>query len=362
PAACDSAATAADRLRRAYCAAQQPRAGEFRAWWCHSALGVEGLTWDQALERLADNGFTAILPNMLWGGAAFYPSAVLPVAAAVAANGDQLAACVAAGKKHGIQVHVWKVNWYLGGRAPEKFVAELRRQGRLQANARGEELLWLCPSHPDNQRLEIASMIEVARRYDVDGLHFDYIRYPDAGHCFCAGCQERFGQATGAAVRDWPRDVREGGARRPAWLDWRRGNITAVVKAVSDQARAIKPEIKLSAAVFRNWEVDRDQVGQDWKQWCEAGYLDFVCPMDYTAGDVQFENWVVQQQRWAGRTPCYPGIGVSASHSTLPPDQVIAQINITRRRGTGGFVLFNYGPGEARDLLPLLGLGITARR
>jgi uncharacterized lipoprotein YddW (UPF0748 family) len=238
----------------------------------------------------------------------------------------------------------------------------MRREGRLQVSSRGVEEPWLCPSHPDNQKLEIDSMVEVARNYDVDGVHFDYIRYPDGDHCFCAGCKERFQRATGANVQNWPSDVLRDGAFRQQWLDWRRSNITAVVKAVSEQVRAIKPKVKISAAVFRNWSTDRDSVGQDWKLWCEQGYMDFICPMDYTESDTQFENWVKLQKVWAGKTPVYPGIGASTSSSRLGPDYVIGQIAITRRHNTTGFTIFNYGVTEARDLLPMLGKGITAKR
>jgi len=119
---------------------------------------------------------------------------------------------------------------------------------------------------------------------------------------------------------------------------------------------------KESAAVFRNWPSDRDSVGQDWKVWCDKGWLDFVCPMDYTPSHRQFENMVTQQVGWAGRVPCYPGIGESASSSRLGVDGVIEQIQITRRLKTGGFTIFNYGVTEAKELVPLLGLGVTAKR
>lgn len=360
-AAGSQATLAHESLLEAYCRAQKPLAGEFRAFWCHSAFGVRGMSWDEAIRRLADNGFNAILPNMLWGGVAFYESQVLPVAPAVAKQGDQIRACVAAARKHGVQVHVWKVNYYLGSAAPKEFVERMRREGRLQASSRGEEKTWLCPSHPANQQLEVAAMLEVARKYDVDGVHFDYIRYPDGDHCFCAGCRERFQQAQGLTLSQWPQAVLSGGPHRDSWLDWRRANITAVVKAVSEQTRAIKPKLKISAAVFRNWPSDRDSVGQDWKVWCDRGYLDSVCPMDYTAINQHFENMVSQQVAWAGRTPCYPGIGVSASSSRFGADRAIEQINLTRRHKTGGFVIFNYAERESRELLPQLGLGITAK-
>jgi uncharacterized lipoprotein YddW (UPF0748 family) len=357
----DQTAAASQQIKEAFCIAQQPLGGEFRAFWCHSAFGVQGMDWDQAIGRLADNGFNAILPNMLWGGVAFYSSKILPVAQ-VTERGDQIEQCVAACRKHGIQVHVWKVNWNLGEAAPKAFVERLRQEGRLQASSSGKEMRWLCPSHPENQQLEIDSMVEIARSYDVDGIHFDYIRYPDGDHCFCRGCRERFQRTTGLKVGSWPKDVLADGPLRQQWLDWRRDNITAVVKAVSEKARAIRPTIKLSAAVFSNWAADRDGVGQDWKLWCEKGYVDFVCPMDYTPSNGSFENMVVKQVQWAGGTPCYPGIGVSASSSHFGADRVIEQINITRRNATRGFVIFNYSVAESKELLPLLGLGITAKQ
>ncbi|MBI5687753.1 MAG: family 10 glycosylhydrolase [Verrucomicrobia bacterium] len=360
--ATEKAAAATQRLNEAFCMAQQPLKGEFRAFWCHSAFGVEGMEWDEAIKRLADNGFTAIVPNMLWGGVAFYNSKTLPVAPDVAEKGDQIAKCIAACKKNGVQIHVWKVNWNTGHRVPKEFLDKMRSEGRLQMSSRGKEEPWLCPSHPDNQKLEIASMVEVARDYDVDGIHFDYIRYPGGDHCFCPGCRERFGKAAGVEIKNWPQDALGKGPFRQQWLDFRRSNITAVVKAVSEQARVAKPKIKISAAVFRNWATDRDGVGQDWKLWCDNGWLDFVCPMDYTESDRQFDSWIALQKDWAGKVPVYPGIGVSSSGSRLGADRTIGQIAITRRHDTRGFIIFNYGVTEAKDLVPMLGLGITAKR
>lgn len=354
--ACDRASEAAEHLLTAFAAAQQPLAGEFRAFWCHSAFGVKGMSWEEAIHRLADNGFTAILPNLLWGGVAYYPSQVLPVAPEVARQGDQLAQCLDACRKHGLQIHVWKVNWNLGS-APKDFVDRLRRENRLQADARGQEEPWLCPSHPENQKLEVDSLLEIVRRYPVDGIHFDYIRYPGGDYCLCSGCRERFARALGSPVQRWPQDVLKDGAQRQAWLEWRRTNITSVVEAVSKQARAVQPKIRISAAVFRNWPMDRDHVAQDWKLWCDRGYLDFVCPMDYTASNAQFENWVRKQKTWTGQTPCYPGIGAWE----LTPDRVIGQIQLTRQLQTKGFVLFNYDKQAARNLVPLLGRGITRK-
>jgi uncharacterized lipoprotein YddW (UPF0748 family) len=359
--AMEKAGAASRQVLEAFCAAQQPAPEAFRAFWCHSAFGVEGIEWDEAIRRLAENGFSAILPNMLWGGAAFYESKVLPVVSQIHQRGDQIAKCLAACRKYGLRMHVWKVNWNLGSAAPKEFVDRMRSEKRLQADAQGKEEPWLCPSDPRNQKLEIDSMVEVVRKYDVDGIHFDYIRYPDGEHCFCTGCRARFERDASATLKNWPQEVLAGGALRSQWLRWRRANITAVVKAVSERARAIRPSVQISAAVFPNWERDRDTIGQDWKLWCEKGYLDFVCPMDYTPSNRSFKNMVEQQVQWAGTARCYPGIGFSASTSRFGPDRVIDQIKITRQFNTSGFTIFNYGVTESRDLLPLLGTGVTSK-
>jgi uncharacterized lipoprotein YddW (UPF0748 family) len=182
----------------------------------------------------------------------------------------------------------------------------------------------------------------------------------DSEHCFCDGCRQRFTKATGTRIAQWPRDVLVGGPAHELWLEWRRSNITAVVKGVSEQARAVRPGIKLSAAVFPNWTTDRDGVGQDWKLWCERGYMDFVCPMDYTTSNRRFRNLVEQQVQWAGKVRCYPGIGLSAATSDFGVDRVIDQIKISRQYRTGGFTIFNYSVPESAEILPMLGQGISA--
>ena len=359
-------------LVEVWCKAQWSVPGEHRAFWCHSAFGVRNMAWDESIKILADNGFTAILPNMLWGGAAYYESKVLPVAPEVKERGDQIAACVAACRKYGVQCHVWKVNWNMGGRAPREFSDRMKREGRTQVGFDSKPLdAWLCPSHPENQKLELDSMLEVATRYDVDGIHFDYIRYPGADNCFCGGCREQFEAGLGSKVAAWPADVRRDPARQgdavasPAlaakWQDFRRANITRLVAAVSEAVRKTRPRVRISAAVFANWPVDRDGVGQDWRLWCERGYLDFVCPMDYTPHAGEFEGLVRRQLKWAGRVPCYPGIGLATWTPSGDVCRLIDFIEIARRAGAPGFTVFEYRATEASEIVPLCGLGITRK-
>jgi uncharacterized lipoprotein YddW (UPF0748 family) len=344
-------------LLRAYASSIPPRLDEFRAVWCHSPHGAGMLPWEEAMKKLADAGFKAVIPNMLWGGSAAFDSKVLPHGVGI--KRDLLAECLVAAKKHGIAVHVWKVNWNLWYNCPPAFKEQLRKAGRMQADLAGNEIDWLCPSHPDNQKLELDSLVDLATRYDIAGIHLDYIRYPGDNGCFCSGCRERFEEHMGRKVERWPADVTSGGLLREPFRQFRRDNITRLVAAVSGQVRKARPGVKISAAVFWHWPSARNSIGQDWKLWVDQGYVDFVCPMQYTDNTAAFAAQCAQTTGWVGgKVPVMPGIGATLG---LAPDGTLQQVLATRGQpGCGGFVLFNYEP-NLLDHLDLLRLGATRK-
>ncbi len=358
PEAVEAATLARESLLDAYSHAQAARRVEFRAMWCHSAYGTEGLNWDMALAKMKAAGLNAIVPNMLWGGVTDYPSKVLPMRETVATRGDAIAQCLAAARKYGLEIHVWKVNWNLGG-APQAFIDRMRAEKRLQRTNTGEEEPWLCPSNDANYQLEIDSMLEIVKNYDVDGIHFDYIRYPDSTKCYCDGCRARFEAKTGKPVASWPKDVLRDGPRYAEYQQFRRDCITRLVKAVSEQAHKLKPRIQVSAAVWPNWPGCREEIGQDWGLWVKQGWLDFVCPMDYCSSDEEFRTRVqVERDEIGGRIPLYAGIGASAPG--LSPAQVVDQVQIARDEGADGFIIFHLADIAAAQHLPALAAGATA--
>ena len=307
---------------------------------------------------LSEHGVDVVMPNMLWGGLAYYPSDVLPVSNKVKGRADPLAECITAARRHDIAVHVWKVNWNLAY-APDAFIEQMRSEWRLQQDVAGRELPWLCPSHPENFELELQSILEVIGKYPVDGFHFDYIRYPHSRTCYCDGCRIRFEQAHDVTVMNWPDDAFNG-EHTALYRTWRAAQITRLVAAVSEQTRRIRPEIKISAAVFTQYPDCRNSVGQDWLAWVSRGYLDFICPMNYTTANAQFTRWTRDQlQLVDGRIPVYPGVGVSVDQG-LTAVQTAEQIVIARQAGAPGFVLFQLDDHAADQVLPALRRGITA--
>ena len=337
--------------------------GEHRAFWCHSARGLGGdRSWDDSIKFLKDNGFNVIIPNLCWGGVAFYRSNVLPMHPDVETRGDAFEQCLAACRKYGVKCHIWKVCWNMGSYTSKLFEDKMVAEKRVQVSLKGAtKSRWLCPSHPDNQKLEIEAMVELAKK-KPDGIHFDYIRYPDTTHCYCEGCRDRFEKVIGRKVEKWPADVSGSMAvpdLKEAWLKFRIDNISTVVKAVSERVRKEAPGVQISAAVFRNPQNDPNTVAQDWSAWCQAGFLDFVCNMDYVDSAAMFRSQIRIQKAAIGKAKIYPGIGLSCySPDGRDAARMAKQILVVRELGLDGFTVFNFDR-RAERVLPVLRKGVT---
>ena len=156
---------------------------------------------------------------------------------------------------------------------------------------------------------------------------------------------------------NWPADCYRG-PRRDEYRTWRCRQITRVVEAVSREAKRVRPGIKISAAVFGAYPSCRQAVGQDWVAWVKAGYLDFLCPMDYSASDDAFADLVAGQVSLVGgRVPIYAGIGATAVNPPMTARQVLGQIEKARSLGASGFSIFNLDGKTIETLVPEVGKG-----
>ena len=333
---------------------------EGRAVWNHSGLGAYPGDWDRSAKELAEAGVNMILPNMAWAGVAHYPSKVLPQSKTFTQYGDQLAQCVTAARKYGLEVHVWKITWNLEG-APKGFLEKMRKDGRTQVSATGKPLNWLCPSHPKNVELELESILEIVANYDVDGIHLDYIRYPGSHACYCEECRKRFTLATRQQIDEWPAAVLpKTGKYEDKYIEWRSQQITRLVRLLHKRLREVDPDIKLSAAVFGGYPACVASIGQDWIAWAKAGYVDFVCPMNYTEDTDSFTQLLADQLALMPKgVAIYPGIGATATNSLLIPDAVVEQIYRSRSLGASGWTIFDYSLDISETVLPALGIGVA---
>jgi uncharacterized lipoprotein YddW (UPF0748 family) len=327
--------------------------------------GGYGRDWPAIMRSLKDNGFSAIFPNFSIGNMALYPSKVLAVAPGGEAARDELAEAAKAARENGLELHVWRIDWALW-RTPEDLLKELDAAGRLQRNSRGQRgkddpevtVDWLCPSNPENRKLEKEAMLELVRSYDIAGIQFDYMRFPGGDYCFCDGCKERFQESQSVKVEKWPDDVLDGGPLAEKWRQWRRSLITSLAAEISDAAHAAKPGICVSLAAWPDIDDGRDAHGQDWVSWARDGTLDFVCPMDYTLDEQDLADKLERQvTEVRGAIPVYAGLAAFQMKSAGP---LIDQISLTRTAGADGFVAFAYGSGDLDKWLPELRASVTS--
>ena len=362
-AAITTAHASREAFSRAYFLSHISLETEGRAVWNHSGLGAYPGDWDRSAKELAAAGVNMILPNMAWAGVAHYSSKVLPQSKTFTQYGDQLAQCVTAARTYDLEVHVWKITWNLEG-APKGFVEKMRKDGRTQVSAAGKPLNWLCPSHPKNVQLEVESILEIVTNYDVDGIHLDYIRYPGSHACYCEECRKRFTLATRQQIDEWPAAVLPGtGTYSDEYIEWRTQQITRLVRMLHKRLREANPDIKLSTAVFGGYPACVTSIGQDWIAWAKAGYIDFVCPMNYTEDMNYFtELFVNQLALMPKEVAIYPGIGATATNSLLTPDAVVEQIYLSRSLGASGWTIFDYSLDISETVLPALGMGVGKRK
>jgi len=341
----------------------QSRRAEMRGAWMSDGYNRD---WPAVMSSLRDNGFNALFPNLCVGAMAYYPSKVLTPAPGGTPGRDELAEAVKAAKRYGIELHLWRINWALWG-VPKDALAKLEAAGRLQRSAKGQlgrddpdvTVDWLCPSNAENRKLEKDAMVEAVRNYDIAGIQFDYMRFPNGNYCYCDNCKSEFQKSAKVTVARWPEDVQQGGAYYDQWQSWRRGLITGLATEISQECHRIKPQIFVSLAAWADLNDAYNSVAQEWPLWVKKGILDFVCPMDYTKSrdDLANNQLPGQLDQVRGAIPLYAGLGAFLMDSA---GQLVDQIQAARDSGADGFIAFAYFSGNLEKWLPELHRSVTA--
>ncbi len=353
-----------------------PTTPEIRGIWVHTYSPQD---WDVVMKKIADAGLNSVFVRVARGVNALYPSKILPMdgwandAWNNGAGRDELKTMIEAAHQNGLEFHAWKVNFNASagmraGEGPAAMFTQMKADDRLMRDMNGVQAPALNPGDPRNRQLEVDAMAELVQNYDVDGVHFDYIRYTEIGgdgkenYDFDYGAVSRFEfeKSRGMKVANWPADVFSG-RLKAEYEDWERENINDVVQRVHKATKASKPRVMVSAAVWRANRKYRAGIKQDWTRWAREGWLDFVVPMDYSADMARFERDMKEQiPNVAGHIPFAAGIG---TYLQKAPEDVKKQIEIARQNGADGYVLFAYNDDSIEAVLAQVKLanGINAQ-
>ena len=151
-----------------------------------------------------------------------------------------------------------------------------------------------------------------------------------------------------------------GGALRREYNTWRSGNISRLVETVYREAKKIRPDVMVSAAVFPNWDSAPHSIAQQSDEWVAKGWLDFICPMNYHCDNTALERDLRRQLASVGqRMPLYAGPGGSFLHE---------RCGVTTNRyscrvvsGAAGCICFQHSKGFAENFLPELAVARPRR-
>jgi uncharacterized lipoprotein YddW (UPF0748 family) len=223
---------------------------QHRGIWLHPDQFKTPQLADAWIEKIAAAHLNAVYP-LVWhrGGTAWFQSKLSPMAKDVPEGFDPLGHLVKIAHARGIGVHAWFVNGSYGHAPVDTGVFAQHPEWRLQGG--GDP--WFDLGQPAVRQFEHDVMLECLHNYDLDGLHFDYIRYGGTTICYCDHCQREFSEKFGF------RPLRRDEERFPTLLD-KGGNpldkpTTAQVLATFDDG---KPAITLNRldqgeAVLLNW-------------------------------------------------------------------------------------------------------------
>ncbi|MCS6775845.1 MAG: family 10 glycosylhydrolase [Chloroherpetonaceae bacterium] len=367
------------------CGSPEGVPAEMRGLW----VVRDSLTSPQSIRQVVETArkyhFNALFVQVRGRGDAYYHSPYEPRAEALAGQPpdfDPLRQVIEEAHAHGIAVHAW-LNTYLtwsGHRRPASarhlwnahrdwFACDRRGRCTAVPSARTEGA-FLQPSHPGVQEHLFQVFTHVALNYDVDGIHFDYVRYAGADYDYSNAALTRF--RAYLLPRLSPQMVAQLDRRRGKdrlayvhafpgeWAVWRRQQVTDLVARISAAVRAAKPQVQISAAVFADADDARVARGQEWERWLREGIVDAVALMAY---DSRTERVVAQTRRAvqaAGdRGLVFTGIGAWR----LQAHDVARKIERVRAAGAAGVNLFSYNRVHARPAyLSTLRRGVFASR
>jgi uncharacterized lipoprotein YddW (UPF0748 family) len=276
------------------------------------------------LQALKKAGMTDIFIETINAGYAIYPdSHIQPIQNPLIQGWDPLAVAVEESHALGMRVHAWVWCFAVGNvrhndllgidhNAKGPVLDQHPTQQLLMSDGttlpKGQHEFWLSPASYEAQELLVDWYLEIIRRYNVDGLQLDYVRYPFQSTLQRAGYDAvsvaHFQDSTGLKISKDTQD---------AFDRWKTENISRFVGKTTKTLKAEKPELILSAAVFALPRHDRlKAIGQDWETWAQRGWIDWLMPMAYTENTATFNRQIssIKQSLKPTKTLLVSGVGL----------------------------------------------------
>jgi len=264
---------------------------------------------------------------------------------------DPLAFAVAEAHARGMELHAW-FNPYRARTPTAKSPAppdHITKRRPDLAKPYGTHY-WMNPTHPDVQDHSIAVILDVVKRYDIDGIHIDDYFYP-------------YKEKNEGAVIPFPDDDTwekyQAGGGKLSRADWRRDAVNRFVERMYKEVKETKPWVKVGISPFGIWRPGHpegiagfDQFAElyaDAKLWFNEGWVDYFSPQLYWPIAQEKQSFPRLLEWWAGENTkkrhLWPGLFTSRAAETAKgwsAKEIVDQIEVTRKHtGAGGVIHFS---------------------
>ena len=353
---------------------------EVRALWVVRDVLTNPDSIKAMVARAHDSGFNTLIVQVRGRGDAYYNARWEPLAAGVVITKtfDPLALVISEAHKRGISVHAWLNTMFLANMdtpptdpahmynlrpdllaVPYKLARELYTMDPKDPQYRGKiieyakaardhvEGVYLSPAAPETKEHIYSMWMDVLEHYDVDGLNFDYVRYPAPDHDYSRISLQRFRlwllpqlsdieRGRYAALESDPLVYADSFPAR--YNDFRRTQVTDLVERIYYAVKKRNPNVLVSADVFANAKDAYENRFQDWTSWLRRGFLDVAALMAYSTSTQVVRDQVKVAVDAGGRDKVWAGLGAYRQIA----DSSVAKIKAAREEGARGFVLFSY--------------------
>lgn len=361
--------------------AAPPAGEETRALWVvRHAISTPGRV-DAVVDLAEQMNVNTLLVQVRGRGDAFYKSDLAPPAEILEgapAGFDPLERMVERAHARGLEVQAW-INVYLvwsAGAPPHSPLhivnahpdwISVRADGRRLVEMVPEEFeeqklegMYLAPGNPQVRKYLRDVVHEIVSKYKVDGIHLDYVRYPEPGVGYDPPTRTAFERQYGVDPIDIDQPdsllLRVVGADRipdlrARWIQWKKDQITGFVRDVRNDLDVTGRNLKLTAAVIADQNAALNRYLQDWPEWLREGIIDAAIPMAYGKSTPVVERQIAAAMAIPTERHVYAGI---ALYNEGVRDAV-EKIRRARKLGVDGIALFSYDSlvgraGYARQL------------
>jgi uncharacterized lipoprotein YddW (UPF0748 family) len=264
---------------------------------------------------------------------------------------DPLVFAVAEAHKRGLELHAWFNPYRALVKSPDSQPsANHVSKNRPELVRDYGKYLWLDPGEKEVQDHSLRVVLDVVKRYDVDGVHFDDYFYP---------YREKGPDGMNMDFPDAASWKKFGAGGKLSRADWRRENVNGFVERVYESIKQTKPWVKFGISPFGIWrpKYPRQIQGMDAyeelycdpRKWLVNGWVDYLAPQLYwrieppqQSFPVLLKWWTEQNKRgrhlWVGMNTASTVKG----ETSWPAEEILNQIKLTRRQsGVSGHVHWN---------------------